>query len=88
MLSTFRGHRFNHLFHSAGTTFYHINDIVDFLSIWSNPNDLLNSVNFDAQKMVYVSGVRALGLIYKLITGPLWRIIESVPNALSNRNVV
>lgn len=31
-LITFRGHRFNHLLHATGTTYYHLTDIRDFLA--------------------------------------------------------
>ena len=61
-----RGHRFNHLFYAAGVTFYHLNDIRDFLTKWAGPNDLLKSVQFDVEELVYVSGTRALGIIDKV----------------------
>jgi E1A/CREB-binding protein len=80
---TFRGNRFNHLFLAAGYTFYHLEDIRDFLSKRANPNDLLKSIQFDAGEVVYVAGIRALGLIDKVVTGPLWTLIEAVPNILS-----
>lgn len=82
-LITFRGHRFNHLFYAAGATFYHLRDIQDFIKKWADPNDLLKSVAFDSKEPVYIAGIRALGLIDKIITGPLWRIIETVPCVLS-----
>lgn len=82
ILTTFRGHRLNHLFHAAGTTFFHLTDIKDFLSNWSDRNDLRNSLFFDCHEIVFVGGVRALGLIDKLITGPFWRLIAA-PNSLS-----
>jgi len=46
-------------------------------------NDLLRSVSFDIREPLYLGGIRALGLLDKLVTGPLWRLIESAPNALS-----
>jgi E1A/CREB-binding protein len=82
-LITFRGHKFNHLFHAAGCTFYNISDICDFLQKWSEPNELLRSISFDTRKYLYLAGARALGLIDKLVTRPLWRIIEKVPGSLS-----
>lgn len=87
-LITFRGHRFNHLFYAAGATFFHLNDIKDFLVKWADPNDLLKSVQLDVEELVYVSGTRALGIIDKVITGPFWRLIENSPNVLSlNKNL-
>ncbi|KAK3090313.1 hypothetical protein FSP39_010856, partial [Pinctada imbricata] len=50
---------------------------------WSDPNDLLKSIDFDIGEKVYISSLRALGIIDKVITGPLWRVIESTPNILS-----
>ncbi|XP_060605769.1 uncharacterized protein LOC132758233 [Ruditapes philippinarum] len=38
---------------------------------------------FDVREPLYVACVRALGLIDKVITGPLWRVIEAAPNCLS-----
>ena len=40
-------------------------------------NRLLKSVLEDASCDLYLSGCKALGLIDKHITGPLWRILES-----------
>ena len=81
-LITFRGHRFNHLLYAAGALYHHANDISNFLAQWSNPNELLKSVNFDITEKSVLSGVRALGIIDKLITGPLWRQIETASNVL------
>ncbi|MES9884866.1 MAG: hypothetical protein ABW185_28810 [Sedimenticola sp.] len=85
-LISFRGHRFNHLFHVAGVTYYHLSDIKDFLQRWADPNDLLKSIRFDIDETVYVSGIRALGIIDKVVTGPLWRLIEAAPNVLALNN--
>ncbi|KAK3084521.1 hypothetical protein FSP39_014699 [Pinctada imbricata] len=81
-LLTFRGHRFNHLFYAAGAVYHHASDVSSFLSNWVNPNDLLKSVHFDISEKSFLSGIRALGIIDKLITGPLWRHIESANNIL------
>ena len=61
-LITFRGHWFNHLFYAAGATFFHLNDIKDFLAKWADPNDLFKSVQCDVEELVYVSGTRTLGI--------------------------
>lgn len=71
------------MFCVAGATYHHVNDIKDFLSSWADPNDLLKSVNFDIREAAYVSSIRALGIIDKLITGPFWKIIEMVPNIIA-----
>lgn len=77
-LISFRGHRFNHLFCVAGSVYYHRQDIQDFLSSWSDPHDLLKSVSFDIGEKAYMSSIRALGIIDKLVTGHFWKLIESV----------
>ena len=64
-LITFRGHRFNHLFYAAGSTLYHLDDIKDFLLKWADPDYLSKCILFDAQESVYISTIRALGIIDK-----------------------
>ena len=74
----FKGNRFNILFANGGRIYYLRKHIVDFLTkTWGCTNRLLKAVLDDAQNDVYVAGCKALGLIDKLITGPLWRILES-----------
>ena len=81
-LITFRGHRFNHLFYAAAATFHHKGDIKDFLDNWCDPNDLLKSISFDVREKAFLSSIRALGIIDKQITGPLWRVIEGTRSIL------
>ena len=74
----FRGNRFNVIFANGGRVYYLHQHIVNFLTnVWGTPNRLLKSVLEDASKDVNVAGCKALGLINKHITGPLWRILES-----------
>ena len=40
-------------------------------------NRLLQEVLSDLKVFHYVSGVRALGIVDKVITGPFWRYLES-----------
>ena len=40
-------------------------------------NKLLKAVHSDLQIKSYLCGCRALGLINKFVTGPLWRLLES-----------
>ncbi|MES9880650.1 MAG: hypothetical protein ABW185_07190 [Sedimenticola sp.] len=81
-LITFRGHRFNHLFYAAGATYHHAKDIQNFLDTWPEPNGLLKSLSFDIREKVSLCGIRALGIVDKLITGPLWRLIEKTGSIL------
>ncbi|CAL4110248.1 unnamed protein product, partial [Meganyctiphanes norvegica] len=81
-LITFRGHRFNHLFYASGATYHHLEDIRNFLDTWPDPNELSKSISFDICEKAYISSLRALGIIDKVITGPFWRIIKKVENIL------
>ena len=48
---------FNIVFHDAATTYYHLQDIQDFLGGWPNPNQLLKSIVFDVKEKVYIAGI-------------------------------
>lgn len=74
----FRGNRFNVLFANGARVYNLHSHIVDFLqNVWGTPNRLLKAVLEDASSDNYIAGCKALGLVDKLITGPLWRILES-----------
>ena len=77
-LAKFKGNRFNILFHDAGALFYIAPLVVKFLQdVWSTPNQLLRAVLEDIQVPEYLSACKALGLVSKVVTGPLWRLLES-----------
>lgn len=48
-----------------------------FKDVWQTPNQLLRAVFNDIQVPEYLAGCKALGLVNKIITGPLWRVLES-----------
>jgi hypothetical protein len=48
--------------------------LTNFLNQWISPNDLLKSVEFDINEKIYLAEIRALGIIDKIITGPLWHL--------------
>ena len=74
----FRGNRFNVVFTNGARVFYLYQHIVNFLTkSLGTPNRLMKAVLDDASCKVYVAGCKALGLIDKHITGPLWRILQS-----------
>ena len=74
----FHGNRFNVIFANGGRVYYLHQHIVNFLTnVLGTPNRLLKSVLEDASNDLHVAGCKALGLISKHITGPLWRILES-----------
>lgn len=76
-LASFRGNRFNIVFYDAGALFY-IAPLVQkfFKEVWQTPNQLLKAVSADLSVREYVAGCKALGIINKVITGPLWRVLE------------
>ena len=73
---SFRGNRFNILFYDAGALYYHWDDLYELLTSWPSPNRLLLAMKEDMDNEVHKAGVRSLGIIDKLITGPFWRLIE------------
>lgn len=75
-LVTFHGHRFNIAFYDAAAVYYHRKDITEFLDAWPNPNGLLKAVTFDVTQHVFLAGVRALGMVHKLVTEPLQSLIK------------
>ena len=79
---TKRGNRFNILFYDAGALYYHWDDLLELLNDWPNPNRLLLADKEDMTNDVQKAGVRALGIIDKLITGPFWRLIEKKGSTL------
>ena len=71
-LATFRGNRFNILFHDAAALYYLSRLIQRFsLEVWQTPNQLLRAVLSNIQVQEHLAGCRAQGLVNKVITGPL-----------------
>ncbi|WAR31189.1 hypothetical protein MAR_033731, partial [Mya arenaria] len=50
--------------------------MIEFLETYGAENRLLKAVLFDLKVPEYIAGVKALGLVSKFITGPLWSILE------------
>ena len=75
--ASFIGNRFNILFYNAAALYYHRHSVLKFVKSWPNPNNLLKAVAEDLSNKVFCAEVRALGIIDKLLTGPLWRLIEA-----------
>ena len=69
--------------------FYHHEDIYHFLcKVHGTVNDLLKEVQYtyDSEELLYLAGARVLGLLSKLVSAPLWRLIES-PGHILDINV-
>ena len=77
-LAAFIGNRFNILFYDAAGVYYLKNHMIEYIESahGQQANRLLQSVLDDLKQSVYISGCRALGLIDKVVTGPLWRKLE------------
>lgn len=76
-LAPFIGNRFNILFYDAAGVYYLKHHMANYIeSCHNQPNRLLQAILSDLKQPVYISGCRALGLIEKMVTGPLWRKLE------------
>ena len=65
------------LFYNDGILYYLHDHLQHFFDIVKDDNQLLKAVHSDLQIQSYLCGCRALGLINKFVTGPLWRLLES-----------
>ena len=71
-----RGERINIIFVQGGAAYYHRKQVSEYLKKCSiQQNKLLSSVT-DIEVKLYLPCFQALGIFGKLITGPLFRLIE------------
>uniref|UniRef100_A0A7M5WY35 Uncharacterized protein n=1 Tax=Clytia hemisphaerica TaxID=252671 RepID=A0A7M5WY35_9CNID len=78
----FLGNRFNILFLNAAGVFFLYPHLLEFFGNLDDFNRLLNAVNDDLNVLAYRVSCKALGLIYKKETGPLWRKMVQVESNL------
>eukprot|EP00112_Aurelia_sp_Birch-Aquarium-sp1_P016909 Seg3872.1 transcript_id=Seg3872.1/GoldUCD/mRNA.D3Y31 product="hypothetical protein" protein_id=Seg3872.1/GoldUCD/D3Y31 len=81
-LAPFFGNRFNILFHNAAGTYFLEEELKEFFERVLKENKLLSAVHQDLQVPTYLAACRAFGMVDKLITGPLWRIIAKEGHVL------
>ena len=74
-LAPFLGNRFNIIFHNGGGVFYLYEHLKLFFEWMKDENKLLKAVQYDLEVASFLAGCRALGLINKFVTGPLWRAL-------------
>jgi E1A/CREB-binding protein len=87
LIMRFRHNRFNMLFVVGGAVFFHAPDIQNFLdNIYGTSNDLLKAVALDIKEGLYLAGAKALGLVSKFVSSPLWRLIEA-PGHILDMNI-
>ena len=83
-LANFIGNRFNILFYD-GVGVYYLRDLmIKFIESthgWQ-ANLLLQSVLRDLKNPTLIAGCRGLGLIDKIVTGPLWRKLSESSNSV------
>ena len=72
-LYPFLGNRFNILFLNDAGVFYLYNYLIEFLYNVSLHDKLMSAAFYDLHVLAYKVACQALGLIDKLVTGPLWR---------------
>ena len=72
-LYPFLENRFNILFLNGAGVFYLYNYLIEFLENVSLDNKLMSAAFYDLHVLAYKVACQALGLIDKLVTGPLWR---------------
>lgn len=71
-LTPFKGNRFNIVFHNAWVVYFFHNKMKEFLEDHLSNNWVL----YDLKISFFIAGCKALGLVCKLITTPLWHLIE------------
>ena len=70
----------------GGAVVYHAEDLKYFIDhVHGTNNDLLKAVSLDLKEDMYLAGAKALGLLSKLVTAPLWRLMES-PGHIADMN--
>lgn len=77
-LAAFQGNRFNILFYDGAGVYFLREHMTQYLTTahGSALNLLLQAVLADLKVPQYLAGCRALGIIDKLVTGPLWRYLQ------------
>jgi len=86
-LQPLKGNRFNILFSNAGYVYFLHSEILEFLKQFNSNNSLLKSILHDVQEPFYIAGCKALGLISKFITTPLWNVLENKDIHICDMNI-
>ena len=81
-LFPFLCNRFNILFVNAAGVYFLYDQLIDFSQRIECNSKLLDAVYWDLEVLSFKIGSRALGLIEKLITGSLWKIMANETHIL------
>ncbi|XP_066922613.1 uncharacterized protein [Clytia hemisphaerica] len=73
---SFMHHRFNIIFVLGGAAYYHKDQLSEFASALDGTNFLHTSVKQDIDNQIFLASNRALGVFNKMVSGPLFRILE------------
>ena len=84
---SFLHHRFNISFLIGGVYYYHKDSIVDFLLSQDSENFLLQSIREGIDDVVFLACSRALGIIEKLISDPLFRSVVQAKQIFDLNNM-
>ena len=72
----------------GAAVFFHRNHISEFINeYFEDKNLLVSSVYNHLNNPLFLAGCRAFGIIDKICTGPLWRIIENTSHILDLNDV-
>ena len=82
----FMGSRFSILFSNAASVFFLHEQMIAFLENVGCTNKLQKSILFDLKIPEFIAGTKALALICKFITSPLWCVLEDKSVSLSDMN--
>ena len=75
---SFLHHRFNILFVLGGAMYYHRLHLSEFVKSIDGESFLHQSIKQDVDERLFIAGARALGIVNKLVTGPLYRkVVEA-----------
>ena len=77
-MTSFLHHRFNIFFVLGGSAYFHRNHLRDFVNHLNHGNFLHESIKSDIESTVYIAAFRALGIMNKMVAGPLFRKVEEV----------
>ena len=75
-LAPFKGNRFNILFHNGAGVYFLREELKAFMNEVKSANQLMKAVHADLNVQQFLAGARALGMIDKFVTTPLWKVLE------------
>ncbi|XP_065673357.1 uncharacterized protein LOC136090527 [Hydra vulgaris] len=84
---SFLHHRFNIIFLLGGATYFHKDHLKEFVFNLDGSNFLHESIRHDIDNIIFQVSTRALGNFNKLISGPLFCIIEEEGHIFSLNTV-